>query len=375
MGIYINIIALNTPFPPNYGGIIDIYYKLKALHSLGAGIILHCFEYEQRRTPELESICREVHYYRRQTGLLSNLSLLPYNVYSRRDPLLMHNLLANDYPILFEGLHSCYWLNDKRLAGRKKIYRAGNIEHDYYRYLSQACSGFIPKAFHRLEAWKFKRFQPVLQAADIILPISLADTEYLQRAFPAKPVTFIPAFHSHEDVVSCPGESRFILYHAKLSVYENEQVALFLIREVFSQLDTPCVLAGMNPSERIKSAAEACPHIVLEENPTPESLEFLMRTAHIHLLPTFQPTGLKLKLLNSLFEGRHIVANDLMLTGSGLEPLCHIANTPREMIAACRKLLKVPFTLEDIRKREQHLIPLFSPYYQAKKLLQLISNI
>ena len=27
---HINIIALNIPFPANYGGVIDIYYKLYA---------------------------------------------------------------------------------------------------------------------------------------------------------------------------------------------------------------------------------------------------------------------------------------------------------------------------------------------------------
>ena len=102
---YLNIIAFNIPWPANYGGIIDVYYKIKALHQCGVKIILHCFEYERAHSPELEAICEKVFYYKRHTGLRTNITLLPYNVYSRKHPELIANLLMNDYPILFEGLH------------------------------------------------------------------------------------------------------------------------------------------------------------------------------------------------------------------------------------------------------------------------------
>ena len=86
----------------------------------------------------LEVICEEVHYYRRRTGWQTNISLLPYNVYSRKDERLLRNLRKDDYPILFEGLHTCYYLTDPELAGRIKIFRGCNIEHDYYHAIGQA---------------------------------------------------------------------------------------------------------------------------------------------------------------------------------------------------------------------------------------------
>ena len=33
------------PYPPNYGGVIDVFYKIKSLHAIGIKIILHCFKY------------------------------------------------------------------------------------------------------------------------------------------------------------------------------------------------------------------------------------------------------------------------------------------------------------------------------------------
>ena len=52
MDKYLNVIALNIPYPANYGGVIDIYYKLVALHLNGVRIVLHCFEYERRGMSE-----------------------------------------------------------------------------------------------------------------------------------------------------------------------------------------------------------------------------------------------------------------------------------------------------------------------------------
>ena len=103
MDKYLNIVSFNIPYPANYGGVIDVYYKLEALRACGVKLILHCFEYERPHAPELESICDKVFYYKRRTGVIANLTWLPYNVYSRKDHRLIENLLQNDYPILFAG--------------------------------------------------------------------------------------------------------------------------------------------------------------------------------------------------------------------------------------------------------------------------------
>ena len=144
-----------------------------------------------------------------------------------------------------------------------------------------------------------------------------------------------------------------LLYHAKLSVKENETAALYLIRNVFGKLSPfRCIIAGMNPSKRLLKEAARYPNISVEANPAAERIDRLIGEAHIHLLVTFQDTGLKLKLLNSLFAGRHVVVNPPMLADSGLDELCHIAETPEQMIATCRRLMKQPFTASEIEQRD-----------------------
>ncbi|MDR2120769.1 MAG: glycosyltransferase [Tannerella sp.] len=368
----LNVVSLNIPWPANYGGVIDIYCKIKALHDCGVRIILHCFEYERPRAAALAEVCEEVHYYRRRTGLLPNITLLPYNVYSRKDTRLIDNLLKNDCPILFEGLHSCYYLKDERLKNRFKIFRVCNIEHDYYHAVGRAESNLLKKCFYHIEAMRFKRFQKQAIHAELILAISTADRDCLQRTFPHNRVEFVPGFHGNKRITATEGQSDYILYHGKLSVKENEKAAIYLIENVFAKLSSRCIIAGMNPPSAILNAAGRYPHISVEGNPTVERIDALIREAQINLLVTFQRTGLKLKLLNSLFAGRHTVVNSPMLAGSGLDSLCFIADTPDEMIRLCRELMQKPFTPDCIRKRQALLFPAFSDEYNAGQIVRMI---
>lgn len=369
---HLHIISFNIPWPANYGGVIDVYYKMKALQACGVKIILHCFEYERPHAPELLAVCEKVIYYKRHTGLLANLSLLPYNVYSRKSPDLIENLLKDNYPILFEGLHCCYYINDSRLKNRMKIFRECNIEHDYYRHLAKAEYQWVRKCFFWVEAWRFQLYQEKVSHADCMIAVSTTDADYLRQVFPGRSIEFMPCFHANNQITARRGKSGFILYHAKLSVIENERAALYLIKHVFSQLKHPCVLAGMNPSRKLQEAAAPYPHMTIEANPTDERMDYLIHEAQIHMLITFQDTGLKLKLLNSLFAGRHTIVNPWMLAGSGLDSLCHIGNNSEEMVQLCNELIDVPVSEELIEKRKALLLPTYSNKYQAERLCEMI---
>ena len=82
MSDHLHIVTLNIPYPPDYGGMIDSYYRIKALHDLGVKIHLHCFEYGRTRSPELNRLCETVHYYPRKTSFWFQFSILPYIIFS-----------------------------------------------------------------------------------------------------------------------------------------------------------------------------------------------------------------------------------------------------------------------------------------------------
>ena len=58
----LHIISLDVPFPVDYGGAIDIYYRVKALLELGVKVYLHCYEYGRGEAKELEEIAEKVFY-------------------------------------------------------------------------------------------------------------------------------------------------------------------------------------------------------------------------------------------------------------------------------------------------------------------------
>ena len=370
---HLHIIAFDIPFPANYGGVIDVFYKLVHLKEAGVETILHCFEYGDRKpSPELAKLCHKVYYYKRKTGLLSQLSTKPYIVASRESEQLLKNLQLDDYPILFEGLHTCSLINHKALWHRFKIYRESNIEHQYYLHLAKSTKKILSKAYFILESAILWYFQKKLEHADLMLVVSKSDTSYLQNKFPTRRVVYLPSFHPNNEVSSKPGKQSFALYHGKLSVAENLQAAEYLIKDVFSKNTLPFVIAGLNPPASLYKLSEPYSNIKIIANPTDDQLFDLLETAHVNVLVTFQPTGLKLKLLNTLFKGKYCLVNSTMLVGTNLHSLCSIGNTAAELNDKLIGLFKMNFGPEEIAERKNLLEKDFSNYNNINTLLNYL---
>ena len=369
---HLHIISFNIPYPPNFGGIIDVYYKIRALYNAGIKIHLHCFEYDRGPAPELESLCYELHYYQRKTGMGSAGSLKPYIVQSRNNEALIQHLLADDYPILFEGLHSCFFLNDPRLKKRFKIYRESNIEHQYYYNLFKAEKNPGPKIYYLIEAFKLRLYEKVLRYANLMLAVSDSDTAYLKKKFPDKKIIHLPSFHENDCIVGRPGRGDYVLYHGNLSVAENIRAGIFIAEKIapFSQL--PILFAGLNPDRKINEVVAKQPNITLVPNPTTPEMNTLITEAHAHLMVTFQATGLKLKLLNTIYQGRHIIANKAMYNGTVIGKLVHHAETADEFIEILSGIADIPYTTNEMQFRKETLNGFYSNTHNAQKLIELI---
>lgn len=369
----LHIISFDIPYPPSYGGVIDVFYKLKALHEKGVRIRLHCFEYKRARSEELNNYCEKVYYYKRRTGLAGVFSRLPYIVAGRNNRELIKNLLTDNAPILFEGLHSCYYLDDYRLAGRMKIYRESNIEHNYYLHLFRAEKNVFRKIYYLVESRRLRKYQPVLSHADVMLSVSETDTGYLQKTFPGQDVRTLPSFHENNSVAILPGKGDYILYQGNLTVAENRVAAEFLVREIFPASPLPCIIAGKDPPASLLRMAGSSPHIRVISNPTGEEMNSLIRNAQVNVMVTFQPTGLKLKLLNALFIGRFCLVNPEMLSGTHLSELCEIAPDAESMRMKLIQLCGEEISPEKIFDRTKVLEKLHSNKMLSEKLLEIVS--
>ena len=143
----LHIVSFDVPYPPNYGGVIDVFYKLKSLSKLGVIITLHTYEYGRGQALELERYCAKVYYYKRKKSYKDLVSRKPFIVKTRSSKKLMNRLLLDKNPILFEGLHTTFPLNFTSFPERIILVRTHNIEHRYYDGLGKSETSKYKKAF------------------------------------------------------------------------------------------------------------------------------------------------------------------------------------------------------------------------------------
>ena len=366
----LHIVSFDIPDPPDYGGVVDVFYRIKALAVLGVKIHLHCFQYGRENSKLLESICSAVHYYPRKRSPKYLFSKTPFIVDSRKNDKLLENLISKPYPILFEGLHTTAYLAEAELKGRLKIVRAHNVEHDYYKSLAKTEAIPWKKIFFKQEARKLANYEKVLKHADHILAISSKDEAYFSGKY-GHTIKINP-FHPIGELSLSDHNEKYAFYHGNLTVSENIEALRYLIQEVFSKMDVPLVVAGKDAERAVHKIAGKKANLRVFSNPDNKKMNELARKAAVHVLPTFQDTGFKIKLLYSLFTVPFVVVNSMMVSGTDLAPFCEIADTPREMAATITKLISAKVESEKLNARSEFLEAHYSNSRNAQKIISLL---
>lgn len=364
----IHLVSFDIPYPPNYGGIIDVFYKIKELHKLGVAIYLHTYIFDKKeKQPNLEKYCKKVYYYKRKNSFLSLFSILPFRVKSRSCNKLINNLKNLELPIIFEGLHTAYPLTKFNFTNT--YVRTHNIEHDYFLGLSKSEPNLFKKTFFYIEALKLKRFENILKKTTGIFTISPFEQNYFSKIY-GKKASYIPVFHQTKKIENNYKKGTFILYHGDLRVADNVRVALFLI-DVYKESSFKFVIASSCKNKLILASVNKYENIYFNDIPTQRELEELLNDAHINTLFTYQKTGIKLKLLNALYQGKHIIANTKMIEDTGLEHLCELANTKNEVLRITEKLFATNYTDLQIEARQKKLFN-FNTTENAKKIIAIL---
>jgi hypothetical protein len=370
---HLHIVCLDSPWPADYGGAIDMFYRLKTLHESGVSIHLHYFSYKQKGHPtELNQYCESIRVYERITGW-KGLSLpLPYIVSSRVNRELAGNLNKDNHPVLLEGVHCTGILPLLNKENRKIVVRLHNNESAYYKYLAAGTRNLLKKIYYRIESRLLNRYERSLPKDLLYACITQSEERLFRDEFGLKNTFFLPVFTPYHKVNALEGLGSFCLYHGNLEVAENEKAAIWLLTEVFFKIKVPLVIAGKNPSNRLDKLAHLCQHTCLVANPSDTEINDLIRKAQMNILPSFSTTGIKIKLLHALFEGRHCVVNEAMVKGTGLESACHIGTNANAIASIVMQLHHQPFTEEEIRLRKNLLGQSGDNHAHAQQLSQYL---
>jgi hypothetical protein len=364
----IHLVSFDLPYPPNYGGIIDVFFKIKELHKLGVNIYLHTYLVNNKTAAlELEKYCEKIFYYKRKNIFLSFFSKLPFRVKSRSCNKLLVNLKKQNIPIIFEGLHTAYPLT--KFNFKNGYVRAHNIEHEYFFGLYKSEKKILKKLFFYIESIKLKKFEKILIEATGIFSISPFEQKYFNKIYGEK-TFYIPVFHETKIIENNQEKGKFILYHGDLRVADNVRAALFLI-DTYKETSFNFIVASSCKDKTVLRQIRKYDNISFKDIPTQKSLEQLFEQAQINTLLTFQKTGIKLKLLNTLYQGKHIICNSKMIEDTGLESLCELADTKNEILEKTSKLFAEKFSSEDLKRRQKKLVN-FNPEENAKKIVEII---
>lgn len=340
----LHIISFDTPFPPNYGGVIDVFYKIKALHSIGVHIHLHCFVDEiPIDSSGLKEITEKIYFYKRKNKFWSYFQLKPFSVYSRFSDELVSRINQDHFPILFEGLQTTALLRQIQNKSRTLFLRLHNNEEKYYSGLSKSEKNAFKKVAYWLESIKYKFYQKsVFKQFEEVFTLSKSEHQTVDSF--SKNSIYVPVFHGNNALKALSEKGEFAMYHGDLRISDNTKAVDFLI-SVFKELPAiKFVIASKSGRKEVESQIKNASNISFVQADDHLRLNELFEQTQLHVLCSFQQSGTKLKVINSLFNGRFCLINSNMVDDEQIKNLCFLAETKDEFKLKIIELMQKPYT-------------------------------
>ena len=248
-----------------------------------------------------------------------------------------------------------------------------NVESHYYSFLAKQTNNWWKKLYYRLEVKKLKNHEINIKGLNGLFCLSQKDCKYFERYY--ENVNYLPVFlEGTFELKSNNKVEKFALYHGNLEVEENIKAVEFL-HEVFRTLKWKLVIAGNSEGDHINRIIKNSSNIELEPSPSRERMHSLIESTHLHCLPTFQNTGVKLKLISSLINGKTVLVNNGMISEEYLGEFCEFAEGVEDWQSSINKLMETSIQEGEIRKRRESLLKTYDNLKNAKFLLESLAEV
>jgi hypothetical protein len=333
----IHIVSFDVPFPADYGGVIDVFNRSKALKDAGFKVVLHVFEYGRGRNHEFHEIADAIFYYKRSSFLKSFLQRKAYITNSRISTELIQRLNESSSDlIILEGQHCSGILP---FLKRKAVVRIHNCEWEYYTALAEKETSFFKKIYFKREAKFLKKEEGILKNSSLLCITKKEQEYYTNLGFQA---IHVPAVFFTEVQNTSYQTENYLLFHGNLSVSENVSAVQQLIAENKKEkFNFKVCIAGKNPSKELKEQVESA-QFELVDSPNETEMKKLIFGAKAHVLLTNQATGIKLKLIHALSSNRPVIVNKKMVQGTGLEDSCFVWDEKSPLSSFVNEVIQMP---------------------------------
>lgn len=340
------LICFDTPYPDNYGGVVDIERKFKFFHNNGFKIDLICSSFDLERTRNFEDIIAHNHdiidHYHIENidvsfrKILLLFSLKPFSVRVREINFHKINFIQNhEYDlVLVEHLKSTHKIKSLRsiLQNSSKFWlRMHNDEAEYYGNLMKVEPNILKKIFFLTECFKYKYYQRKIlnnNVFDGFLYISSRDKDRLQNTSVLTDQKHILLPIYQEKITKKTRNlSRKIdfLYVGNLDLNDNfdalKQMILFLKHHGLENTKINIVgkCTGIKREQEIKTLFSDFLNIKFDFNVDNKTLDHAYADSKFFLNFSSNKSGVKTKLIDAINRMVPVISDDNGVIGSGYE--------------------------------------------------------
>lgn len=150
---------------------------------------------------------------------------------------------------------------------------------------------------------------------------------------------------------------------------DNKKAVIQLI-DVFKKINYNLVIAASENENFVQKRIKNYNNISFVKIYNFEHLQAILVDAHINIMISFQQSGTKLKLLNSLYNSRFCLINENISDDSKLTDLCEFVSSNDDLISKVESLINIPFS--DFEKRKMLLESYMNDDVNAKLLINTI---
>jgi len=217
-------------------------------------------------------------------------------------------------------------LNEVKKTGVKTITIHHNYEMEYYSGTKPSIAWRIPFMYYMEKAER-----TAVQKSDLNLTLTDEDIKLLQIHYDTqrrKKIVKLGSFESvidsksinseHKDSIKKTDKKLYFAITGTLGSYQTEMSVIPFLENEYPELlklipESKLIIAGRNPSDKMKDVCLKYPSIELIANP--ESMMEIMAYVDVYICPTCVGGGLKLRVMDGLKAGLPILTHVVSARG------------------------------------------------------------
>lgn len=369
------IVAPDYPFPPNHGGRLDIWGRIKVFSHLNYRIDLVVTVKEKPNYNQLVEVNKyvdNIFFCKRKNRIIDMLSFRPLQLKSR---VTLESLQFRDeYDfVCLETQYVLPVLNNPTLRAKKYLLRLQNDEGIYFRELSKSSNDLWKKTYYFLESYKFRWLErKIVGSLTNIMFISKDEMDSYKRKYPDINAVFLPPPITETCRKVCL-MSRKVLFVGSLFMINNQEAIKWYITNVHTNLHNiegyELVIAGNSRGESLDWLYA----LISKENnikvyDSPTNLSNIYGESSVFINPMIHGAGVKLKTIEALMNGVPVVSTTVGNQGTGLVNKKHIlvSDDPMDYAKYVRLLLLDKVKGNTLIENAQQYL---SKYYKQEDIL------